>query len=261
MSEEIEVQEEAEVAPVEAVETEAVEEKVVEKEKPSGFIDFQELPEGVRDNVKMRVDSDFRKIKEQERKFAEYQKKLDDYEKKLAELNKPKEVAPPTPDDWYADPEKAQARQADYNNYVQSQAEYNAKQQLQEQQQQAVEAAKRQERLDSFVQRSESAGINQNELGYAANVAQSALDDSTQSFLMEHEYGPQILVHLAKNQMELQELASLNPYQVGVKLESIAKGFKPTKVTKAPPPDEPIVGTGVSNPDAYNGMLKGSTIR
>lgn len=257
MSEEqIEVQEE--VSPVEAVEAA---EQVVEKEKPSGFIDFQELPEGVRDNVKMRVDSDFRKNKELERKAAEYQKKAEEYEKQLAELNKPKEVAAPSTDDWYSDPDRAQAQLAEHSSYIQSQAQYDAQQKQAQQAAEAEQAKQGQERLDVFVKRGESAGITQFELETAATVAARGLTEDTATHLLSHEYGPQILVHLAKAPMEMQELASLNPYQVGVKLENIAKSFKPTKVSKTPPPDDPISGSGVSSEDEYGGLLKGSQIR
>tara|TARA_R110002020_G_scaffold423636_1_gene632688 strand:- start:1523 stop:2302 length:780 start_codon:yes stop_codon:yes gene_type:complete len=259
MSEENDLQEEA----VEAVAEEVSVEEVIEEEKPkSGYIDYNLIQdEGLRETVKMRNNADFRKLKEAERKEAEYEKKFKEYEEKLAEQNKPKEVAAPTPDDWYSDPDKAEARQQEYNGYIQSQAEWDAKQKLSQQQAEAEKARQSQERLTNFMQRSESAGINQDELGYAANVAQNVLGEDTQTHLLQHEYGPQILVQLAKSPMELQEIANLNPYQVGVKLEQIAKTFKPTKVTKAPPPDEPIQGTGVTPENDYGGLLKGSQIR
>ena len=257
MSEEFEVQEEA----VEAVETAEVEqvEAVEEKPKRSGYIDYEVIPEGdARDTVRMRVDSDFRKIKESERKLSDQSKKIQEYEAKIAEMNKPKEVAPPAQDDWYEDPDKAQARQKSYNEYIQSQADWNAQNQMSQQQQAAEVARQSADRLSSFVKKSESAGINQAELGYAANVAQSVLGDDVQTHILEHDFGPQLLIQLAKSPMELQEIASLSPYQVGVKLESMAKTFKPTKVTKAPPPDEPIQGSGGERSEEYNGVLKGA---
>lgn len=270
MSEEIEVQEGDPVEQVEQTEqteqTEQVEATEVEQpqaeEKPkSGFIDYNLIEnEEVRETVKMRNNADFRKLKEAERKQAEYQEKIKEYEERLAELNKPKEVAPPTPDDFYNDPDAAQQKLQAYNEYQEQRVDYEAKQRMVEQQQQEQIARQQAERQQSFLKKVESAGISEQELGYAASVAAPVLGEDVQSYLMEHDYGPQILMQLAKSPMELQELASLNPYQVGVKLDKIAKAFKPTKVTKAPPPDDPIRGSGVDSREEYNGILKGATI-
>lgn len=239
------------------VDQEADQEAIEEKPK-SGYIDYNVLPEDVRDTVKMRVDGDFRKIKEAERREREYQKKMEEYEQKLSELNKPKEVDQPTEDDWLDDPERAKKKQDAYIDFIRKDADWQKQSELR-QQQVAVERSKQQkEKLDTFVSKSESVGINQHELGYAASVVQSELGEDVQDFLVSHDHGPQLLMHLAKNPMELKEIASLNPYQVGAKLDNLAKAFKPARVTKAPPPDDPIQGSGVDSREEYNGLLKGA---
>lgn len=256
MSEEI--REEIQETPVEQAEVITNEPQELQEEKPkSGYIDYNALPEDVRDTVKMRVDGDYRKLKGFEKKESEWQRERQEYEQKLAEINKPREVSPPTADDFYNDPDAAEQKLNAYNEFVGKQAEWNTQEKLKEQQHQEQIARQQAERQQAFMKRTESAGINEHELGYAASVAAPALGQDTQSYLMEHEYGPQILMQLAKNPVELQELASLSPYQVGVKLDKIAKAFKPTKVTKAPPPDDPIRGAGVDSSDDYP-ILKGA---
>ncbi|HAW76070.1 MAG TPA: hypothetical protein DCW74_10100 [Alteromonas australica] len=239
---------------------EGVQQEAQQEEKPrSGYIDYNALPEEVRDTVKMRVDGDFRKMKALEKKELEYQQKLKEYEEKLSELNRPKEIQPPTADDFYNDPEGAEKRLQDYNNYVSKKVDWDTSQKLREQHQQQEIERQQAERQQLFLKKAESAGISQQELAYAASIAAPVLGDDAQSYLVGHDYGPQILRQLVKNPMDLQELANLNPYQVGVKVENMAKNFKPTKVTKAPPPDEPIQGSGVDSKDEYP-ILKGSTI-
>lgn len=243
----------------EEVEQEEVAEIEQPEEKPkSGFIDYDLIEnEEVRETVKMRNNADFRKLKEAERKQAEYEKRLKEYEEKLAEINKPREVQPPTPDDFYNDPDRATQQLQDYNKYVAENAQWSQQEQMRRQQLEAENARLMAERQESFKKKTQSAGISDYELGYAASVVAPQLGDEVQAYLMDHDYGPQILMQLAKNPMELQELASLNPYQVGVKLDKIAKAFKPTKVTKAPPPDDPIQGSGVDPRDDYP-ILKGA---
>ena len=254
LAQELPEQEEQEVEQ----EAEEVEQPEVEEKPKSGYIDYEALPEDVRDTVKMRVDSDFRKLKRLEKQEQEYQQKLKEYEEKLAEINKPREVQPPTPDDFYNDPDKAEKQLQAYNEYVAKNSEWSVQQKLKEQQQKEQIARQQAERQQAFLKKTESAGISQQELGYAASVVAPEVGEDVANYLMEHDYGPQILMQLAKNPMDLQELASLNPYQVGVKLDKIAKAFKPTKVTKAPPPDDPIQGSGVDARDDYP-ILKGAT--
>lgn len=265
MSEEVEMQEEEQPQEVEAVEQESQEEQqevIAEapEEKPkSGFIDYNLIEnEEVRETVKMRNNADFRKLKEAERKQAEYEQKLKEYEQKLAEINKPREVQPPTPDDFYNDPEKAQKQLQEYQEFVAKNSEWSMQEKMREQAQQEQIARQQAERQQAFLTRATSAGINEQELGYAASVVAPQIGDDVATYLMDHDYGPQILKQLANNPMELQEIASLNPYQVGVKLDKMAKAYKPNKVSKTPPPDEPIQGSGVDAKEDYP-ILKGAT--
>ena len=236
-------------------ETESLEQ---EPSKPTGYIDYNVLPDEVRETVKMRVDGDFRKLKESERKQKEYEQKLKEYEEKLAEFQKPKEVLPPDPDDAYYDPEKFKAQYDAHQNYLKSQTEWQVKEQLKQQQEAEKQRLASQERQNNFLKKTDSAGISHHELGYAAAIVAPQVTPELESYILDHEFGPQLLVQLGKNPMELQEIASLNPIQAGVKLEAMAKAFKPTKKTSAPPPDDPIQGSGVGIDDYP--ALKGSKI-
>lgn len=261
-----EVQQQEEV--IEEQEQEEVEAKAEPEEKPkkdSAHIDFDVLPEEHRDKVKMRIDSDFRKLKESERKQQEYQQKLRDMEEKLAELQKPKEVAPPTADDWYQDAEQAQRKQNEWMESQKASYEWNTQKQQREQQLQAELQRQAADRLERYYQNVDRVKIDRQELNYAENVvAQSGITQEVANYLLEHQNGPQIVMHLAKNPIVAQELASLSPIQAGVKLNELAAVFKPVepkRKTTAPEPDEPIGGAKVSKTKGpYDDLLEGSSI-
>lgn len=250
----------------EVLETEAVEQEVAQpeveesKRKPdTSYIDYDELPETVRDKVKMRVDSDYKKLKKLERERAEEARRIRELEEKLAEANKPREVAPPTADDWYNDPELAQRRLQEHIESVKSQQNWDFEKQRREQLKQAELAQESARKQNELFDKARNAGINENELRYSAAVLmQSQISEDLANHLIEHDYGPQLINHLAKNPLELQTIANLSPYQVGVKLAEMSKTFKPNKVSRAPEPDDPITGSGVSINE--NPVLKGSRI-
>lgn len=233
--------------------------KEAEPKPDSGYIDFDSLPEEHRERVKMRIDGDYRKLKEMERKQAEADRKARELEEKLNELNKPREVQAPTADDFIDNPEEAQRRMAQYTDYLAQQKDWEYQKKLHEQklaEQKAMEAARVQNEVFT---KAKNAGIDENELRYSAAVLmQSGIGDSTADYLLQHEYAPQLINQLAKNPVELQVIANLSPYQVGAKLDQMASAFKPNRTSRAPAPDDPIMGAGVdANEDP---LLKGSTI-
>ena len=224
----------------------------------SGFIDFDQLPDEHRDKVKMRIDSDFRKNKELERKAQEYERKLREMEAKMAESAKPQEVAPPTQDDWYEDPEAAKQKQQAYADSITAKSQWEHEQKLREQR---VKDAEMQEQVriqNELFEKAKSAGIEENKLRYSAAVLMnSGIAEDTAKFLVSHDYAPQLINHLAENPVELQTIASLNAYEVGVKLNDMANAYKPKKRSSAPAPDAPIRGNTVESEDP---LLKGAKI-
>lgn len=225
------------------------------KEEDSSYIDYDIIPEDIRPKVKTRINADFRKIKDLERKEADARRKIREYEEKMAELSKPREVAPPTPDDWYSDPEAAAAKM---NAYAESKAKHSEWALQQQQRQQAKQAEIEREtraRFEEFGKRAQAAGVKPERLATAAMILDKALPPEHQNYLLEHEYGPQLINALASDPVELADLANLSPYQVGVKLDKMSAAFRRKTKSSAPPPDEPIKGSGVSAKDPYGGTL------
>lgn len=243
----------------EAGEKDSPQEREVQPKPDSGYIDFEVLPEEHRDKVRMRIDSDYRKLKEAERKAADAERKVREFERKLADQQKPKEVTAPTADDFIDDPEAALKKQNEHAEYIAKQKDWEYAKQKSEQLEKA-EMAKESARIQNdLFQKAKSAGIDENELRYsAAVIMQSQISDEAANYLVEHDYAPQIINHLAKNPVEMEAIANLNPYQVGVKLNQIAETYQPRKRSSAPAPDDPIVGSGVDVSE--NPLLKGSKI-
>lgn len=236
---------------VETTEVETPSEAVDHKqdEVDSGFIDFNALPEEHRGRVKTRIDQDFRKAKDLERKYQEEAKKAREYEAKIAELSKPKEVAPPDPESYYDNPDQFKQQQEQYAESIRQQSEYSYQQKAREQEVQQETQRAAQEKSGAFMSRATKAGIDAQKVIMAGNVVGAVLPEDTQNYLIDHEFGGQLVVSLAENPMELQSLANLSPYQVGLKLDEMSKAYKRKITSSAPSPDEPIRGSGVSAKD------------
>jgi hypothetical protein len=225
------------------------------KSEKSSYIDFKQIPESVREKIRGRIDADYRKIQTLKKEESDARRKIREYEEKMAELSKPREVAPPTPDDWYSDPEGAAAKM---NAFAESKAKHSEWTMQQQQRQLAAQAEferERQARFEDFGKRAEKAGVKPERLATAAMILDKALPADHQNYLLEHEFGPQLINALASDPVELADLANLSPYQVGVKLDKVAAAFRRKTKSSAPPPDEPIKGSGVSAKDPYGGML------
>lgn len=252
-SEDAAVSEEVEAEEVQG-EQEEVEASPV-KEEDSSFIDFDSIPEEHRPKLKTRINADFRKIKDLERKEADARRKIREYEEKMAELSKPREVSPPTPEDWYSDPDGAAEKMNAYAESKAKQSEWTMQQQQRQQASQAEIERETRARFEEFGKRAEKAGVKPERLATAAMILDKALPPEHQNYLVEHEYGPQLINALASDPVELADLANLSAYQVGVKLDKMAAAFRRKTKSSAPPPDEPIKGSGVSAKDPYGGML------
>lgn len=225
------------------------------KVEDSSFIDFSVIPEEHRGKVQSRINADFRKLKDAERKYQETTRKLREYEQKLAEASKPAEVTPPTPDDWYADPDAAQKRMQAYADSMAKSREWQLQQEQRQSALQAEIEREKREQFESFGRRAQEVGIKPERLATAALILDKALPSEHQRYLLEHEFGPQLINALASDPVELAELANLSAYQVGVKLDKMSAAFRKKTKSNAPPPDEPIKGTGVAAKDPYGGLL------
>jgi hypothetical protein len=244
---------------VEAVEVEQAEPEAEQKKGDASYIDYNELPDTVRDKVKMRIDSDFKKLKSLERQHQDVARKAKELEDKLAEAAKPKEVPPPSPDDWYSDSEQAQKKLQAHIESVRSQTQWDYEKQQREQLRQAELMEQSVRKQNELFEKAKNAGINQDKLRYSAAVLmQNRIDDNVANYIVEHEFAPQLINYLAENPVEVQAISAMSPFQVGVKLNDIAKAYRPKKVSNAPEPDSPIRGSGVNIGD--NPVLKGSRI-
>lgn len=223
------------------------------------FIDFNKWDDVSPDQVRARLDKDTREKRAAQRESEALKKQLQERDSKLSELQKPKIVEAPNVDLAYSDEaefKRLNQEHIDSNNRL---SEWNANEQARQQSLQADAERAKQERQMNFLSRSQRAGLEENEIYAAANVAQNVLSEDVETHLMEHEYGPQILRQLAGNPLELQALASLSSIQAGVKLNEMAQAFQRNLTTNAPPPDDPLNGSGVSSKDdTYGGLLEGS---
>lgn len=236
----------------EEVEQEEVEQEVESQEAEeeiSTYIDIESIEdEKLRKQIDARIKKESREKHERERKYQEELKaereRIRKMEEELLTLKKPKEVEPPTPDDFYNDFEAASKRQQEWMESQKATLQYNQEQQEREQRLQAEQQRKALERVQKYEEKVKLAGIDRRELGYAENVvAQSGISQEVANYLLDHPNGPQLVMHLAKNPIETQEIASLNPFQVGEKLNQLAAKFQPNRKSKAPPPDDPIKST------------------
>lgn len=243
----------------EVVETESEQETEVEeeiKEEPkhdSGYIDFdsleQKLGKDEAAKIRNRINEDFRKSKEREREMQELNRKVEELRAKELELKKPQEIKPPTQDDWLEDPEKAQAQQLKWAESQTQLMEWQKEQKSREEAVQRAQQEAQQRQYEEYSSRAKNAKIDQAQLNYANGVVAEGLKLSqygphVADFLLRHEYGPQLVSKLAADQTAMIEVASLPLQEAVVKLDRMSDQFKRKTTSKAPPPDDPIRGSG-----------------
>ena len=235
-------------------------EEIATKKTEDGYIDFNTLSDDIRPTVEARIKADSRIKTELKRKAEEAERQRLELEKKLLEATKPKEAQAPTADDFYRSPEDAAKMQEAFVQNSVAQKEYEFKREQLAQQEQQAQIEKAQATRQQLFDRAKSAGIDSGELDMATNIVAQQLSTNTelQWFIAEHELAPQLIVHLARNPMDLQTLATTSTFAVGEKLNEMARPFKPTRKSSVPPPDDPITGSGVdANKDPW---LQGATI-
>lgn len=238
-----------------------------EQAKPDGNdkIDFEALPEEFRESVKGRIGHYHRELKTLESKSAKELKAKDaelrEIKAKLLEMQKPKEVALPTEDDFLADPAAAQQR---INDHIESRTqmadwERQNKQYEEELQRQQQEAFKI--KVQAFSERAINSGFDANQMAFAENGVANALAavsphaQAIGDYLLSHNYGPQLVKELHDNPAVLNEIASLDAMSAGVKLHELSKKFEPNLQSKAPDPVEPLNGAGAQPTTKYDRFI------
>lgn len=234
--------------------------EVEQPKSPSTYIDFDKWDQVKPEQVRARIDLDTREKREFERKAKEYERKVKEYEDKLREYEKPKEVKAPPVDLAYENQEEYARQNQAYVESQRKQAEWEAKEAARQAQTKAQQEQENAKRIGDFVNRGTKAGLDGAKLVYAAQIVVPQLSDQLQDFITDHDYGPQLLDKLANNPMEVSELANLNPIQAGLKLDRMAEAFKRSRKSNAPPPDDPIKGSGAAKDDGYGGLLEGGKI-
>ena len=238
-------------------------EEVQQEEKPkhrSNHIDFKSLPPDIVEKVRPRIDEDFRKIKDYERQTKDAQRRIRELEDQILETKKPKEVQMPSADLAITDPEEFTRRQSAFSESIRATAQYEYEQQQRQALLKQEQQREANEQVRDFEERAKSSGVDVGQAAMAAQIAMQSLPQELHGFLAMHDQAPQLLVRLASNPTEMQELATLSPVEAAVKLDRMAQSFKKSTKSKAPPPDEPLKGGAVPKKDQYGGLLEGGGI-
>ena len=233
---------EAEQAP--EMEQTPVETPVETPKEINTYIDFNKFEDVTAEQVKARIDKDSREKRTAERKLQEAQRQIREQEEKIIQSQKPLEVQAPSADLALMDEEEFKRKTQEFTAKTQELATWNAQQTARQDQLKAESERESQSRRDSFVARGSEAGLNIQTIQAAATIVAPQLQDEVAQFVLDHEFGPQILNQLAANPMEVQELASLGSIQAGVKLNDMAQVYRKKLTTNAPPPDDPLTGSG-----------------
>lgn len=239
--EEVEEQEEVE---------EEIQEEVKDDKKRSHHIDFEKDFEGVSPDVvkkfRGRVDEDFRKIKTFEQQQKDSQRKIRELESQMLKLKKPRAVELPSADLAISDPEEFTRQQTAYSQNIKDLAEYEY--QLKERE--ALAEAERQREIENqratFYERATNAGVDPLTAHTAANIALRELPEGLHEMLADN---PRLLVKVASDAVEMQNLKSLPIAAAVLKLDKMAQSFKKSTKSNAPPPDDPIKGGSVPRKD------------
>jgi len=202
------------------------------------------------------------KMREIERQAEEERKQREELAAKLAEYEKTTAPSIPPMPDYLDDDYEAKVRARD--EAIMRKAEWDAKEALKQQQEQAAQYQRMMEEQQAiqakgaaYKDRAVKLGIGDADLQVAGmTVAQSGISQDVAQFILDDEHGPAITMALSKSPLELDQLRSMNPLQAAVYIE---KNIKPRavqqKVQAAPPPVDTPSGGGV---DSSSPLLKGA---
>lgn len=263
-------------APAEAVETtEPVVEKTSGEESSKSEEKAIEAGEAPKPNPKIekRFSELTFKQKEAERQAEAANKRAEEAERKAAELEA--KLNPPKPVDTNAKPLPSQF--TDAFEYAEALAEWSAENALNARDKQEAEKKEQAEKAKVYdAWRERTATFEATHPDYQEMLASSdvSVSDAVRDAIVESEYGPHILYHLAENPEIAKALASKTVAsavrEIG-KLEALFGVEKPTtplakviepasKISRAPAPIAPLRGANVSAdvPIDSNGDFHGS---
>ena len=213
--------------------------------------------------------SEITKQREEARKEAQQEREARlALEQRLAALEqqqKPQQAAPA------ADAEPQPSQFSDAFEYAKALAEYTADKRLAERDRQiaeAKEAEKRQEVIQTWAKKVESAKAELPDFDDIVASSDVVVNDDIRDAILESDVGPKILYHLAENEDIAKKIAGMNPKaalrEIGkleARFEAKAEPEKPPIVkSKAPAPIQPLRGSGgvADIPMSTNGEWHGT---
>jgi len=171
-------------------------------------------------------------------------------------------VLAPHPDLAYTDPDEFQKQNAAYlDSRVKSQTDamrLEAQQKITEDSEQEYQKASYQ-RLDNTAK---ELGISSEQMEQAAQVIlNSEVSDNLRDMLVQHEVGPALMVHLAKNEAEFSVLNDIsNPLLLARSLDALQDKAVTRKTSSAPAPLQKISGSSAKEQDDFDKALPGAII-
>ena len=213
--------------------------------------------------------SEITKQREEARKEAQQEREARlALEQRLAALEqqqKPQQAAPA------ADAEPQPSQFSDAFEYAKALAEYTADKRLAERDRQiaeAKEAEKRQEVIQTWAKKVESAKAELPDFDDIVASSDVVVNDDIRDAILESDVGPKILYHLAENEDIAKKIAGMNQKaalrEIGkleARFEAKAEPEKPSIVkSKAPAPIQPLRGSGgvADIPMSTNGEWHGT---
>jgi chromosome segregation ATPase len=212
--------------------------------------------------------SEITKQREEARKEAQAEREARQaLEARLAALEKQQQ-----PQQVVADAEPQPSQFSDAFEYAKALAEYTADKRLAERDRQlaeAKEAEKRQEVIQTWAKKVESAKAELPDFDDIVASSDVVVNDDIRDAILESDVGPKILYHLAENEDIAKKIAGMNPKaalrEIGkleARFEAKPEAEKSTPIvkSKAPAPIQPLRGSsGVADvPMSTNGEWHGS---
>lgn len=205
-----------------------------------------------------------RKATEAERKALTLQKQIDELKQKSTQDSSQqqapvKEVAAPDPDLAIDNPDEFKRQQKAYVDYVRAEERQSVQGEQNKQQSEAQKMQKLQERVTTYVERADKAGITKEALAEAGNAIEPFMSEDLRDTILMDDDGPALTVYLHENVSDLSalmEASKESPYRAGQAIERMRAKLTSAKKPKSdlPPPPTKVRGTRTSD-KAEDGTL------
>lgn len=254
--EEVEATEEVAEAPQEEV-TEEVAEAPAEEEQETPAPYYPEFDNQQQEFINDRIVAPkIAELRQTQRELEEIKQRLSEREESPAPQAQAPDngpIVPAMPDIWEENYEqKIQERDQAIMQRAQWEVDQRSES-MRAEEQQRLQAEKQMEvirsKVTDYTKRAEKFGVAEKELEVAGNtVHQIGIDDSITAYVLDHEAGPAITMHLAKNFSDLQAVKEMNPMQAAVFIETkvMPKVSRAQKRVAPPEPTEQLKGSGVA---------------